>query len=300
MKNSVQTLITFFVGIILLSSCETVIDMKLPEQPPKMVVNSFFTPDSIIMLHLSKSQFVLKNQELKPITDGDISLFENGKFIGKFTHINKGFYYLPGFFPKVNARYALNAESSGLKSVEANEIIPGKPTINRIETSSSYYEGENYKDFIVYIEDNPNEENYYQVDLLGKRYDYIYDSLTYDIIDSVEIYERVFFTSRDLVFEDQGASSQAVISDKIFNGAIYPLRLSVSSYMFDEYGYTGYFEITVQLKQVSKAFAQYLLTYSKNRYSDPFSQPVQVYSNVTNGFGIFAGYSSTLSSVKLR
>ncbi|MFN7012862.1 MAG: DUF4249 domain-containing protein, partial [Bacteroidia bacterium] len=295
-----QTLIVFFSGINLFTSCESVIDMKLPEQPPKMVVNSFFTPDSIIMLHLSKSQFVLKNQELKPITDGNISLFENGKFIGKFTHINKGFYYLPGFFPKTNSQYTLNAESSGLKSVEANEIIPGKPIINRIDTSSSYYEGENYKDFIVYIEDNANEENYYQVDLLGKRYDYIYDSLTYDIIDSVEIYERVFFTSRDLVFEDQGASSQAVISDKIFNGAIYPLRLSVSSYMFDEYGYTGYFEITVQLKQVSKAYAQYLFTYSKNRYSDPFSQPVQVYSNVNNGFGIFAGYSSTLSSVKLR
>ncbi len=300
MKNSVQTLIAFFAGIILFTSCETVIDMKLPEQPPKMVVNSFFTPDSIIMLHLSKSQFVLKNQELKPITDANISLFENGKFIGKFTHINKGFYYLPGFFPKVNAQYTLNAESSGLKSVEANDIIPGKPTINRIETSSSYYQGENYKDFIIYIEDNANEENFYMVDLIGKRYDYIYDTLTYDIIDSVEISEHVYFTSQDLVFEDQGASSQSVISDKIFNGAIYPLRLSVSTYNFDEYEYSGYVEIIVHLKQISKAYAQYMLTYSKNRYSDPFSQPVQVYSNVTNGFGIFAGYSSALSSVKLR
>lgn len=300
MKNIVQTLIVFFAGVILFTSCETVIDMKLPEQPPKMVINSFFTPDSIMMLHLSKSQFVLKNQELKPITDGNISLFENGKFIGKFTHINKGFYYLPGFFPKENAQYTLNAESSGLKSVEANEIIPPKPVINRIELSSSFFEGINYKDFIIYIQDNANEENYYMVNLIGKRYDYVYDSLTYDIIDSVEIYEQVNFNSQDLVFEEQVASSQAIISDKIFNGSIYPLRLSVNEYNFDEYSNMGYFEITIQLKQISKAYAQYVLTYSKNRYSDPFSQPVQVYSNVTNGFGIFAGYSSTLTSLKLR
>lgn len=300
MKNIVQTLIVFFAGVILFTSCETVIDMKLPEQPPKMVINSFFTPDSIMMLHLSKSQFVLKNQELKPITDGNISLFENGKFIGKFTHINKGFYYLPGFFPKENTQYTLNAESSGLKSVEANEIIPPKPVINRIELSSSFFEGINYKDFIIYIQDNANEENYYMVNLIGKRYDYVYDSLTYDIIDSVEIYEQVNFNSQDLVFEEQVASSQAIISDKIFNGSIYPLRLSVNEYNFDEYSNMGYFEITIQLKQISKAYAQYVLTYSKNRYSDPFSQPVQVYSNVTNGFGIFAGYSSTLTSLKLR
>lgn len=300
MKISVQTLMFFVFTFVVFTSCETVVDMKLPEQPPKMVVNSFFTPDSLIMLHLSKSQFVLKNQELKPITDGEISLFENGKYIGKFTHINKGFYYLPGFFPKENVMYTLNASGAGLKSVEAIDFIPTKPLINRIELSNSYYEGENYKDFIVYIQDKAEEENYYMVDLLGKRYDYVYDTLTYDIIDSVEVYERVGFMSQDLVFEDQGASSQAIISDKLFNGSIYPLRLSVSAYYFDEYSNMGYFEMSVQLRQVSKAYAQYVLTYSKNRYSDPFSQPVQVYTNVTNGFGIFAGYSSTLSSVKLR
>lgn len=300
MKNVVQTLMGFFTGIILLSSCETVVDMKLPEQPPKMVVNSFFTPDSIIMLHLSKSQFVLKNEELKPITDGEISLFENGNFIGKFTHINKGFYYLPGFFPKTNTQYTLNAVSSGIKSVEAKETIPNKPIINRVEISSSYFEGENYKDFIVYIQDNANEENYYMVDLFGKRYDYVYDTLTFDIIDSVEIYERVFFTSQDLVFQEQGASSQAIISDKIFNGSIYPLRLSVNAYNFDEYSNMGYFEMTIQLKQVSKAYAQYVLSYSKNRYSDPFSQPVQVFSNITNGFGIFGGYASDTLKVKVN
>lgn len=300
MKNIVQTLIVFFAGIILLSSCETVVDMKLPEQPPKMVVNSFFTPDSIIMLHLSKSQFVLKNEELKPITNAEISLFENGNFIGKFTHINKGFYYLPGFFPKTNAQYKLTAISEGIKSIEANEVVPPKPAINHIEISSSYFEGENYKDFIVYIQDNANEENYYMVDLFGKRYDYVYDTLTFDIIDSVEIYERVFFTSQDLVFQEQGASSKAIISDKIFNGSIYPLRLSVNAYNFDEYSNKGYFEMTIQLKQVSKAYAQYVLSYSKNRHSDPFSQPVQVFSNITNGFGIFGGYTSALSSVKLR
>lgn len=300
MKISVQTLIFFILTFVVFTSCETVVDMKLPEQPPKMVVNSFFTPDSLIMLHLSKSKFVLKNEELKPITDGEISLFENGKFVGKLTHINKGFYYLPGFYPVENATYSLNASSNGLKTVEAKDFIPSKPIINQIELSNSYYEGESYKDFIVHIQDKAEEENYYMVELLGKRYEYIYDTITYNIIDSVEVNERIDFISQDLVFEDQEASSQAIISDKLFNGSIYLLRLSVSAYLFDEHNNISYFQVIVKLKHVSKAFAQYMLTFSKNNFSDPFSQPMQVYTNVTNGFGIFAGYSTTINSVKLR
>jgi len=300
MKNNVQTLIIFLAGLMLFASCETVVEMKLPEQPPKIVVNSIFTPDSLIMVHLSKSKFVLSNEQLKEIEDAEISLFENGNYIGKFSHLNKGFYILSGFYPKINAQYKLTATYQNLKSVEAIETVPQQPVINRVEISSSYYQGENFKDFIVYIEDNANEENYYMIELFGKRYDYIYDTLTYDIIDSIEIVERVHFSTQDLVFDDQGVSPQSIISDKIFNGTIYPIRLSVSANSFYENNYLGYFEITVRLKNISKAYAQYMLSYSKNGYSDPFSQPVQVFSNVKNGFGIFAAYASTYKTLKLK
>lgn len=298
MKKNVQTLI-FFV-VVTLISCETVIEMKLPEQPPKIVLNSFFNPDSIIMLHLSKSQFVLNSQEIKPITDADVTLYENGSYIGRFTHINKGFYSLHGFYPKIGAQYTVNVSANGLKSVEAKDIIPFKPIIDRVEISSSFYEGQNYKDFIIYIKDNANEENYYTLDLFGKRFEYIYDTITYNVADSFVVTERIYYTSQDLVFQDQGAGPQAIISDNIFNGNTYPLRLSVTEFLFDEFNSYSYFEVIVQLNQVSKAYAQYTLTLSKNRYSDPFSQPVQVFSNVTNGFGVFAGYSSTHTMINVR
>lgn len=300
MKISVQTLMLFVTCLVFLLSCETVIDMKLPEQPPKLVVNSIFTPDSIIMLHLSKSQFVLKNEQIKPVIDGDVLLFENGSFIGKLIHLNKGFYYLPGLFPKENKQYTINASGEGLKNVEAKDTIPSKPIINQIELSSSYFEGQSYKDFIVYINDNPSVENYYIVSLIGKRYEYIYDTLTYNIIDSIEVSEQIGFVSQDKVFEEQFGGINSVFSDKLFNGKIYPLRISVSQNLFDETTNMGYFEISIILKNISQSYAKYLITYANNSYSDPFSQPVQVFTNVKNGFGIFAGYSSTISSVKIR
>lgn len=300
MKNSVQTLMLVVLTFVGFTSCETVVDMKLPEQPPKLVVNSFVTPDSIIMLHLSKSQFILKNEQIKPVIDGDVLLFENGSFIGKLIHLNKGFYYLPGFLPKENKQYTINASGEGLKNVEAKDTIPSKPIINQIELSSSYFEGQSYKDFIVYINDNPSAENYYMVSLIGKRYEYIYDTLTYDIIDSVEVSEPIGFVSQDKVFEEQLGGTNSVFSDKLFNGKIYPLRISLSEYLFDETNNMSYFEIIIILKNISQSYAKYLITYANNSYSDPFSQPVQVFTNVKNGFGIFAGYSSEKRKIKVK
>jgi len=32
--------------------------------------------------------------------------------------------------------------------------------------------------------------------------------------------------------------------------------------------------------------------------NDPFAEPVQVYNNIENGFGIFAGYAADVDTIK--
>jgi len=48
------------------------------------------------------------------------------------------------------------------------------------------------------------------------------------------------------------------------------------------------------LSSVSEDYYKYNVTLAKYEQTqgDPFAQPVQVYSNIENGFGIFGGYSS--------
>jgi hypothetical protein len=51
--------------------------------------------------------------------------------------------------------------------------------------------------------------------------------------------------------------------------------------------------IVVSLMSLSEDYFKYKLSLEKYQETagDPFAQPVQVYSNVENGFGIFGGYS---------
>ena len=60
-------------------------------------------------------------------------------------------------------------------------------------------------------------------------------------------------------------------------------------------------EIFVQLKSVSEDYFNYFNTVSLQSWTsgDPFSEPVQVYSNVQDGFGIFAGYQSSWHKIDI-
>jgi hypothetical protein len=54
-------------------------------------------------------------------------------------------------------------------------------------------------------------------------------------------------------------------------------------------------EVWIDLQQVDKSY--YLYAVSEQKYqqtrNNPFTEPVQVYSNVKNGFGLFSAYNGT-------
>jgi len=58
----------------------------------------------------------------------------------------------------------------------------------------------------------------------------------------------------------------------------------------------------IRFYTVSKEFYQYYISLSKhlNAQDEFFMEPVQVYSNIKNGFGIFAGYSIDVDSVEIQ
>lgn len=60
--------------------------------------------------------------------------------------------------------------------------------------------------------------------------------------------------------------------------------------------------IRVQLSNISKEFYDYQKSLSEHNRSDdnPFAEPVQVYTNVKNGFGCVAGYNRTEVVVRTK
>jgi Domain of unknown function (DUF4249) len=60
--------------------------------------------------------------------------------------------------------------------------------------------------------------------------------------------------------------------------------------------------IRVQLSNISKEFYDYHKSLSENNRTDdnPFAEPIQVYTNVKNGFGCVAGYNRTETVVRTK
>ncbi len=75
-------------------SCEKDIDFKGTISDPLLVLNATLTPDSIVSIQLTQSQFVLGG-EFKPfptVRDADVTLFVNGEMKEKLIHQSDGIY----------------------------------------------------------------------------------------------------------------------------------------------------------------------------------------------------------------
>jgi len=79
-----------------------------------------------------------------------------------------------------------------------------------------------------------------------------------------------------------------LFSDDFFNGQNYQLKITIM-----DWDATLDKEYIIELLSLNKAGYLYRRSVEdyRNSKGDPFSEPVLIYSNIENGFGIFAGYA---------
>jgi hypothetical protein len=145
-----------------------------------------------------------------------------------------------------------------------------------------------------------HRENYYWNDEIGA-YEYI-DSIKIVYVDnqddiSISTDDPLLVgedDADDFLFMDAG-NEYNLFTDELINGQTY--ELSFNNYYYSDYKeemQEGEFvESTIQLMTLSnEAFLYIKSSYEHWWYDEEFlTEPVQVYSNINNGLGIFAGYS---------
>ena len=98
-------------------------------------------------------------------------------------------------------------------------------------------------------------------------------------------------------------STGILLNDQLFNGQTKELTLYANDYFFQPYvdsttGITSYPK--VQLKHISAEYYRYLKT-TKNvldNSGNPFAEPVNVKSNIKNGYGVLAPVSVSIKEIK--
>lgn len=310
--NNHKILLNIF-AVFLLTACETVIDVDLPEEPARLVVNAFVNPDSIVRVRISQSKSPLdRSPFFTLVDDAQATLFENGQEITQLSGQGEGL-YIADYRPVANRQYTLQVSAEGLATVEANSTIVPAVDIQEItidsvqrESGTSCTNGDcqpiysNEYRVQLRLSDPENQTNFYEI--LG--YVVSEDSMPqYDNLGNFIGYEseirryRANFTTDDPIVnnpapgfgDDSFYGRSLLFTDEIFAGRGYTLDFTTDNYYRGEA-----MKLTIELRTLSEDQYQYLRTWQLQDYNegDPFSEVVPVYSNVENGFGIFAGYSA--------
>lgn len=303
-----KLIITFFARIcffsfflLLFHSCQTVVELELPDKDPSLVLNCFFNPDSVFTAEISKSQYVLDNASIKRVNEAKVTLFEGSVWIEDLVNVSDGYYRSSNYIPLVGKNYSLVVEAPGYKTVNAQDFIPATTRILGVDTGSFFFESQQFFEMKIRFKDPPEEENFYQLQLFTKNYFQNFDSAGNVFFDTTGYNQSLGFESHDLVFDDINwfGPSGAVFSDELFSKKG-EYTVSVLTYLYGNpmdslsKGYSAD-EVKISLKSVSESYYKYVRSYLKYQQShdNPFAEPVQVYNNINNGYGIFAGFSAT-------
>lgn len=279
--------------LLLLWACRKEITLKESDISPKIVLNSKFLAGDTCRVHLSRSSSLLDTNYILPVIDnGTVRLLDKeNNFLGNFIYESNGVYAFYDFFPTAGNVYKVEAEAVGFESVSAFSSVPTPVVVNNVDTISTG----NRMEFSLSFSDNPAESNFYSIKIL-RRQVFTDDEGFYWDIHSTFFSTLEFFVVngvKELTGEKNG--DEFFFTDKVFNGQTINFKSFIGHIAEPDKAISFY----IEFNSLSEELYKYKLTHSNYKEAgfNPFAEPVQVYSNIEKGIGVFGGYSTYQDSI---
>ena len=329
MKYTIVTFTTLIVG------CQSVVDIEVPLDPPSLVVNGrvesdgkwrFSVGKSMHILDLTSSMTVEEDGNVlmirtnnssteinKPVRydNASIVVYKDDQELYRIPSIGEGKYFFHASPLEMSAEYSMKISVPGIKSVQAVSTLPLLPEIINFSFDTTYSEfyprgGVNSVDTrsvkLVFVDD-PGTKNFYMVSAemfmpLDKYYspDQIIqegDSAWYPL----KLQTEDAILEDDIDQNDYFSWNQLFFDDTLINGKIYTLNFGLSAARFYRSG-----NIRIIFSSITEDAFLFIKTKNKQREAgkDPFSEPVNVHSNIENGYGIFYGIATDTLAIRIH
>lgn len=294
MKRSISK----FIFILLLTvSCELVVDVDMPIETPGLTLNSYFTPDSVWNAYVTLSRHILDNAGYyDSVTNANVAVYQDGIPVETLVHMGYGHYKSAQGKPIPGVSYEMRAEVPGYETVKAASAAPA---LTEIQAPEFNIPQDHDQEITVSFKltDNPDEANYYEVRLIVERTErwWHYGNGSGDTTEQTFISEAYIESDDPAVSNDNDLYYGSLIfKDVLFNGKEFTVQFKSRAYRMNSfYGTSEVNKYFISLRTLSEDYYLYRTTSELQDYTsgDPFAQPVTVYNNIANGYGIFAGYS---------
>lgn len=314
-----------FLILLSLFSCTKELEIKQQLVENKLVLNSIIQDGKRINAHISCSREFTDSSSYW-INDVDVKLYENGVFVETLSE-NKNF---PGWYEsnceaKTGAEYTLEVLKDGFQTVSAKVIVPDIIPVNNASirlNSFKYYSddsgdtstGWEYDLTFLDAEDNVDFYEIQSVEIGENRYgnrslSLLNHPFAYDPVFNSEDY--IAFSPNQFVFNDQTFKNNNIrIEMKMENGSGGVGDTLAYSSAYEDLNEKGYYII---LRHISNSYYQFVKSWIKHYMNRQFGNsfddyifkgiagnPVPLYSNVENGYGIVAAFSQSYRHITVN
>lgn len=285
-------IIVYAIGLVLmLTACDKKARLDLPYEGDKIVLNTFLLADSVAYIRVTKSEPVVSSNdpEFTELTDAQVTILENGLPFSAVHRkvINGRGYFVSDTAIRPGKIYTVTAAATGLTAVTATDSIPAQPEVSGLfaqKTASQVY---------FTLKDPGNVINYYRIHI------YTADSTDGAIRSLSRIKYRLdpSFNNNFADIISDAYYEDLVVKDERISGKSIVFVLQTSLPVTDKYMIA---EI-VGLTEPGYRYLKNLDDQQDNQEEGSFlAQPVKVYSNVANGYGIVAGMYSKRITCKVK
>ncbi|MDD4645616.1 MAG: DUF4249 domain-containing protein [Bacteroidales bacterium] len=275
-----------FLLILSLISCRDLVQDDFPDFMPIPTVNSILIADSTIQVHVSLAE-KMDTTSLKGVDNAEVKLFINNTFTENLVPVGDGCYHSTSTV-EPGKTYQCKVHIAGFGEVTCSDSLPTPNSIlstEHVATAGINQDGLPYSAIKFTFRNTTGEHRYYQAVIwqhTGRWQPATLEEITDPIILSEGLPIAVF--SNDQIKGDSCTITLNYSTGSSYSGGnTLPCILELRSISFDYYQYIR------QLYLYNLGRFPEFLTGSGNVFS--------LHSNVRNGYGIFAGYSSCLSEI---
>lgn len=285
-------LIIFLVPIFLLgfSSCRKVVTDKFPDYPQKITVNSIAKAGDPLWVNISLTGNI-NDSTLVFVDDAVVDLYINGSLAETLSYEGDG-YYISTVVANENDSLECVVAYKG-DTARCNCIVPQKEIplgFEYIASAGVDDYGEVLQGVVTNIGNTDNRRKYYEINIYT--------------IEGPDYYSGVFIMDiTDPIIKNEGLPLP-LFSNELASGEQFSINLK---FMPSSRGWANgkfiYRPILVRFRTVDENYYKFKrmhYLYTEGRYSDGIvDNPVMfnAYSNVENGYGVFAAYTEYVDSI---
>ena len=308
-----------FATVLGLFACQTTLDVPLPPHETKLVLNAFLEPGEPLDLYLTRSYGPLEVPSIEEIliTDADVQVSIDGQDVGAFVYRDTAFCpgatdndvsgkYFNATTPQSGQTVSVNISHPDYDAIQASTLIPNP--INIVDASIDQYilreifpdgTGRFQSLLNLTIDDPAGINNYYVIDADIEYEDPAFPGQALRAFANVQGVARLgdqgVYTTDGTLFSDEEFDGQTATIQLLcelpnsFNdpASIQPLDIK---------------KIFIYSLSASEAYARYQLKLQDQQgglggINILQAEPVIVYSNIENGYGILGASVAALDTI---